>query len=101
MKKLIISGFAAACLLTGATAAHAEKETIHVTYSDLDLTRKSDIDALYKRVRAAVKTACETPRSVLTYAVDGLCVKEAMAEAKAQIQEHRTLALAMASETSR
>jgi UrcA family protein len=98
MKKLIISGFAAACL-TGATAAHAKDDTVRISYSDLDLTQKSDVEKLEKRVQAAAEEVCEPNRYVVTYAIDRRCVTETMAEAKAQIQEQRTLALAMAGET--
>ena len=100
MKKLIISGFAAACLV-GAPAANATAEAIYVSYDDLDLTRKSDVEELNKRVLAAVATACEANRYVVTYAVDRRCMAEAMAEAKAQIQEHRALALAMSDEAGK
>ena len=93
MKKLMISGFAAACLI-GAPAAYAKAKEIHVSYSDLDLSRKSDVDELNKRVLAAVKVACEANRYVVTYAVDRACMNEAMSEAKAQIQEYRALAMA-------
>ena len=100
MKKLIISGFAAA-FLAGAPAAYAKAEAIHISYDDLDLTRKGDVEELNKRVHDAVETACETNRYVVTYAVDRRCMHDAMAEAKAQIQEHQAMALAMADQAGK
>lgn len=97
MKKLIISGLAAVCL-TGTTAAHAEAESVRVNFADLDLTRESDVNELNKRVLSAVEEACEPSSYVLIYAIDRACINNAMSEAKTQIQEKRTVALAMANE---
>ncbi|MDE8650713.1 UrcA family protein [Novosphingobium album (ex Liu et al. 2023)] len=101
MKKLIISGFAAACLVA-APAAFAEQVTVKINYTDLDLSRPDDVLALRNRVRNAVREACAPTSAVIGYySSDASCAKDAIARAEAQIQSGRTLALAMAGDGKR
>lgn len=91
MKKLIVSGIAAACLM-GTVTAKAEEVQVRVNHTDLDLTRSGDVVKLRSRLRIAIQDACSSrPGDYPFTAING-CFTEAMAEADAQIAARRALA---------
>jgi UrcA family protein len=95
MYKFFISGFAAASLAV-AVPAHSSEVAVHVNHADLDLSRAKDVAKLRKRVRSAVKNACSTGMTSVSYVSIQTCIGEAMAEADLQIREKRMTAVAMA-----
>lgn len=102
MKKLLVSGFAALCLAAGSSAG-AEEVEFRVQYGDLDLVKPSDLTELRQRVRLAAGKACRGEAgsvAALDQTVYRQCKKEAVAQAEAQIQRHKNLALALASQGS-
>ncbi|GGC37360.1 hypothetical protein GCM10011371_26020 [Novosphingobium marinum] len=102
MKKLLYPGFAAACLALAGSPAMAGEVTLRIDHSDLDLTRKADVETLRARAKRAIRQACANESSLSHYTVrdERACEREALAQAERQIDRNHGLALAMADMSS-
>ena len=95
MHKFVRPMIAAACLLGGATSAHAEGVTVTVPHGDLDLTSADDVAVLQDRLRAAIRDACRVlgNRGLTAGMEDSACVADGMGRGLKIIAEHRERAL--------
>ena len=72
-----------------------EALSVHVKYSDLDLTHASGVNELYNRIRAASQRVCEpfSDRSLSMAQLHEACVANAMSHAVADVKQPALTAL--------
>ncbi|MGX7927314.1 UrcA family protein [Tsuneonella sp. HG094] len=87
MRKTLIGSLALVAAAIVTTPAAAESVQVRVNYKDLDLTRSDHVDALKKRVRAKVRSACASPSFAIAAYSD--CERGAMEQAMREIERHR------------
>jgi UrcA family protein len=88
MNRIAIIAVAAAASFTAAVPAAANDTSVEVLYADLDTSSQAGVNALGKRVNAAVENACGRPDNRVIKAT--LAWKECRTAAREQVTEQLT-----------
>ena len=105
IKAAVIAAAAVGTLLGAALPAHADVDSrkLTVEYQDLDLTRDTDVQRLYSRLRGAAKSVCSSMngRTLFERLQYRECFDTALNEAVSDVNVTQLTKLHGASETQR